>query len=77
MLNNLLQDYGPVISALRLKSMAFKGKHLVTKNFQITDNQILDQIDHYNYPGRNIPYKNETDWEDKVTKSRSIRGIIH
>ena len=68
--------YGLKISSTKTKTMAFKGRNPVRSKIVI-NNDIIEQINTFNYLGCSISYQNETDITNKTTKFLQIIGIIN
>jgi hypothetical protein len=74
-LHNLSKEYNLKTSIQKTKVMAFKGKFpIITKI--ITDNNILEEVSHFNYWDNEITYMQEKDMHNKLNKFCSVRGTL-
>jgi hypothetical protein len=55
--------------------MAFKGKFPIRTKIVI-DNNILEQVSHFNYLGNEITHMQEKDIHNKLNKFSSVRGAL-
>ena len=55
-LNQIITEYGLIISVQKTKSMAFKGRDPVRTKF-VVDNKIVEQVNSFNYLGNMVFYK--------------------
>ena len=64
-LNQIITEYGLTISVQKTKTMAFKGRDTVRTEI-VTDNEIIDQVNLFNYLGNMISYEGELDIGNKL-----------
>ena len=58
------KQYGLQIFTTKSKVMPFQGKYPIRTKI-VMNNQMLDQVSHFNYPGCNISYGTDIDWDTK------------
>ena len=75
-LNNLITEYGLSISTNKTKTMAFKGLEPLRSKIVI-NNQIIEQVNIFNYLGSNISYEGEKDINNKLNNFTKITGVIN
>jgi len=73
-LESVTNKLGLKISTSKMKTMTLKGIALVRSKIVINNNTI-EQINTFNYPGCSILYQHEKDITVKVTKFFQIMGI--
>ena len=64
-LNQIITEYGLTISVQKSKSMAFRGRDPVRTKIVI-DNEIIEQVNSFNYLGNMISYEKELDIDNKL-----------
>jgi hypothetical protein len=74
-LHNISKEYNFKISIQKTKVMAFKGKFPIRTKIVI-DNNILEQVSHFNYLGNEITYMQEKDIHNKLNKFSSVCGTL-
>jgi len=68
--------YGQKISTNKMKTMACKGRDTV-RNKVVTNNNTIEKINTFNYPGFSISYQNDKDITVKTSKFLQVMGIIN
>ena len=59
-----------------MKTMACKGRDTV-RNKVVTNNNTIEKINTFNYPGFSISYQNDKDITAKTSKFLQVMGIIN
>jgi len=75
-LNQIITEYGLIISVQKTKSMAFKGWDPVRTKIVI-DNKIIEQVNLFNYVRNMISYEKQLDIDNKLHKYLKITGILN
>jgi len=66
-LNQIIKEYGSIVSVQKTKPMAFKGRDPVRTKIVI-DNRIIVKVNLLNYLGNVISYEGEVDIDNKLNK---------
>jgi len=75
-LNQIITEYGLIVSVQKTKSMAFKGRDAVRTKIVI-DNKIIQEVNLFNYLGNMISYEGELDIDNKFNNFLKITGILN
>jgi len=75
-LNQVIAEYGLIISVQKTKWMAFKGRDPMRTKIVI-DYKIIEQVIFFNYLGNVISYEGELDIDNKLNNLLKITGILN
>jgi hypothetical protein len=75
-LNKIITEYGLTISTDKSKVMAFKGRD-PTRTKIVIINNIIEQVNMFNYLGNVVSYEKEKDIVNKITTFLKITGLIN
>jgi hypothetical protein len=75
-LNQIITEYGLTLSVQKTKSMAFRGRDPVRTKIVI-DNEIIEQVNSFNYLGNIISYEKELGIDNKLHNYLKITGILN